>query len=201
MNFFLRFLVKVGLIPKQTVKPWEGETMDFQRAKFKEAILYICSKANPECLGAIKLNKVLWYSDVYSYWKFGQSITGAKYFKLEFGPAPKAMLPIQDEMIRDGDIEIKTGNYQGMNKTEYKCLRDPRMSSFSEEEIEILDCYIGEICYSHTATSISNKSHDRIYNLAKMQEEIPYCATLASVLGDITGDDILWAKEKIAGIQ
>ena len=52
-------------------------------AKFKSAVHYICDKASsdPSVLGAIKLNKVLWYSDLINYLITGKPITGETYIE------------------------------------------------------------------------------------------------------------------------
>ena len=69
-------------------------------AKFKSAVHYICDKASsdPSVLGAIKLNKVLWYSDVINYLITGKPITGETYIKRQHGPVPKDIIRAIDEL-------------------------------------------------------------------------------------------------------
>jgi hypothetical protein len=38
--------------------------MQFDRAKLKAVILYTCAKCEASKLGAVKLNKVLYYGDI-----------------------------------------------------------------------------------------------------------------------------------------
>jgi hypothetical protein len=44
---------------------------------------------------------------------------------------------------------------------------------------------------------ISDKTHDIIWQLAELGEEIPQPAMLASRLGEVTEDDVAWARETI----
>ena len=71
------------------------------------------------------------------------------------------------------------------------------MTIFSAEEISIVAKNISVICKNHTARSISKKTHDRIWKLAQVGEEIPYYAVLASNLGEINEDDIGWALNEL----
>jgi hypothetical protein len=71
--------------------------------KLKELILYISQKcASDPNFGAIKLNKILYFSDFASFAHYGEPITGAEYQKLEQGPAPRRMVPVRNEMQRSG---------------------------------------------------------------------------------------------------
>jgi antitoxin SocA-like protein len=67
--------------------------------KIKELILYLASKSEQDPrFSATKLNKLLFYCDFASYRRWGRAITGHSYQKLQFGPAPKAMLPLLEQM-------------------------------------------------------------------------------------------------------
>jgi Protein of unknown function (DUF4065) len=59
-------------------------TVDMMR--LEEAVLFICSTCLPEHqLGAVKLNKILYYSDMLHCAQTGRSITGATYVKRDTG--------------------------------------------------------------------------------------------------------------------
>ena len=60
--------------------------MQFHREKLKELILHVSKKARLRDLGSIKLNKVLWFSDITAYLHLGEPITGETYLKRQFGP-------------------------------------------------------------------------------------------------------------------
>src|SRR5438067_13073106 len=79
----------------------EKEGPVFDEQKFRELILYFAQKsADDPAFGAVKLNKLLFYADFVSFAKRGKAITGATYFRLPHGPAPRQLLPITKKMDR-----------------------------------------------------------------------------------------------------
>lgn len=173
---------------------------EFNKEKFKNLVLYVCSKCDPKELGSTKLNKVLLYSDMFSYLHLQGPITGEIYVKRQFGPVPKHILPIIAEMELEGKIVTRDGKIFRYDKKEYIALKDPDLTLFTADEISMVDDLIEIICKEHTAKSISEASHDRIWELAEIGEEIPYYAFLASKTGEIDKEDIEWAM-KSAGLQ
>ena len=82
--------------------------------KLKELMLYVVEKSETDpTFGAIKLNKILFFSDFLMYWKTGKSITGQEYMKLERGPAPRRLLPVQKELLDTCEAVLKTTDYYG----------------------------------------------------------------------------------------
>ena len=75
--------------------------------------------------------------------------------------------------------------------------RNPSLSRFSAEEISLVDEVLHIICNKHTATSISNFSHDLVWEAAEIGEEIPYFTAMSMLLGEINAEDIAWAKGEI----
>ena len=76
--------------------------------------------------------------------------------------------------------------------------RPPDISMFKPEEISIVDDVLREVCFNHTASSISIATHDDIWKLAEIGEEIPIETAFASELAEITEDDVKWAKRKLS---
>jgi hypothetical protein len=80
--------------------------------KMTELILYLASRSEEDPrFSATKLNKLLFYCDFTAYRHLGQSITGHSYQKRPFGPVSKAMLPILEQMKRDGDCSESSRDY------------------------------------------------------------------------------------------
>jgi hypothetical protein len=165
--------------------------------KFKNLVHYVCSiSPNPKVLGATKLNKILWYSELNSFLSLGKPITGAKFVKRQFGPVAKATLPVLENLRSEGAIIIVDTEHFGKPKKEYISLRKPDLSAFSPEEISIITQVTEIICQKHTASSISAATHDDIWEMAEIGEEIPL-STVFAVRGEVTEDDVAWADEKI----
>jgi len=172
--------------------------MAFDFEKFKALVHYICYKTDKDNLGATKLNKMLWYADTWAYILHGTPITGETYIKRQFGPVPQHVLPAQQDLVDAGRIFVRDAAFHGYEKREYVALRKPYLSLFSADEIHMIDELIGTICHGHTARSISEKTHDRIWELAAIGEEIPYYTVFAASMGEIDEEDIAWARQSIA---
>ena len=82
--------------------------MRVNQDKFRELVLYLSEKSRDDRkFGATKLNKLLYFCDFLSYVELGHPVTGAGYFRLGKGPAPKCLRPARREMEQDGILEVK----------------------------------------------------------------------------------------------
>lgn len=175
--------------------------LGLNESKLKSLAHYICWKCqDPATLGAVKLNKVLWFADTTAFIMWGKPITEATYVKQQFGPVPSSIYAALHELVTERKLVIRDMPHFGKAKREFIALVSADISMFSPEEISLVDEVIHEICNNHTATSISEASHDRIWELAEIGETIPYQAVLASELGEITDADLAWAREKMTGV-
>lgn len=157
-------------------------TIDFTEEKFKNLILYVSKKSEDDPrFGAVKLNKIFYYSDFDAYRRLGQSITGATYQRLEEGPAPRELLPVRERMIGES-IEIRTTPVGNHKQHRIVALVEPNESLFTEAELRIVDQVIEAMwpmnaaqvtALSHTEPGwIQAESHDDIeYDTAWMQND------------------------------
>ena len=168
--------------------------------KFKAVIHYVCDKAgsDPSVLGAIKLNKVLWYADAINYKLIGSSITGETYVKRQHGPVPKHILMAVDELVKEQKIARGRVDHFGFMKNEYIAIKDADKSLFTADEISLIDDAFEHVCLNHTAKSISEETHGIIWKIAEMGEEIPYFTAFASSVGEIDEVDVAWSKDQLA---
>ncbi|HET9225720.1 MAG TPA: Panacea domain-containing protein [Thermoanaerobaculia bacterium] len=143
--------------------------------KMRELILYLAarSEADPR-FSSTKLNKLLFYCDFGAYQQLGHSITGHSYRKLQFGPAPKAMLPILEQMKGDRECAEIERDHFGRSQRRVVALRSPDVALFSAEELRLADSIVEELWESN-ATAVSDLSHDFIgWKVAALNEIIPY---------------------------
>lgn len=172
--------------------------MKFNNKKFSNLVHYICYKCDDHSqLGATKLNKILWYCDIFHYKWNGAPMTGEKYTKQQFGPVPSHILVTLNELVFDEKIVIREKEYFGKTKREFIALEKPDLSLFTSDEISMVDSILDVICTEHTAKSISDRTHDKIWELADIGEEIPHYTIFATELGEINENDIEWAKSVI----
>ncbi len=162
--------------------------------KFKRLVHYICWRVSDASkLGAIKLNKILWYSDTFAYRLYGEPITGAIYIKQKNGPVPKHVLIALRQLEAEGKVVVRETEFFGYKKKEFIALQPPDPAAFAEREVKIIDDVIVSICDHHTGTSISDLSHDQIWDAASIGEELPMFSTLAATEGEYTDDILVWA--------
>jgi len=176
--------------------------MAYNGGKFKTLVHYICWKVeDPRRLGATKLNKILWFSDLLTYLNFNAPVTGARYVKRQFGPVPVALLPVVEELRNDGKLAVRDVEYFGKPKREYFALETPDVSSFSPEEISLIDSIIQSVCEDHTASSISELTHNEAWKMAEIGEDLPFFTVFSSRSGEIDEQDIAWADSQIEKLR
>ncbi len=167
--------------------------------KLKALVHYICSKCpDKNLLGATKLNKILWYADAISLQTRGVPITKETYIKRQFGPVPKHILQVIEKLQDEDAIAVKNTPFHNYEKREFVSLKQPKLSMFTPDEISLIDDVIREICFNHTASSISLASHDRIWELAEIGDELPLETVFASELDEVTESDVKWAKRALS---
>jgi hypothetical protein len=170
--------------------------------KFDALVHYICARCDaPAKLGATKLNKVLWYSDAAAYLSKGHSITGATYIKRQYGPVPKGIMAARQRLVLGRLIIERDGAFFGYPQTQFIALTDPDLSQFTADEISIVDRIIEIVCNDHTATSISQLTHDQVWEAAQIGEEIPLYTVFASCPREITEDDLEWARAEMTRLE
>jgi hypothetical protein len=162
--------------------------------KLEALVHYIIYRCNdPRKLGATKLNKILWYSDITNFLYTGKSISDAKYVKLQHGPVPANLVKVREKLVEEGAIAIRQDIHFGYPQTQAFALTPPNLDYFTATEISRVDEIMTDICENHSAASISAVSHDMIWEAAEIGEEIPLYAVFAAQQADVTQEDIDWA--------
>jgi hypothetical protein len=154
----------------------EWRKFEFKREKFVELMLYFSKRGIDEKLiiGSTKLNKLLFFSDFRAYAELGAPITGAVYQKLEWGPAPRKLLPIRHDLIQQGAATFQERPPEDLNDV-LEPLRDPNLDLFSQDELRIAAEVFDEL-RQFNATATSDYSHLRSagWKVVELQEDIPY---------------------------
>ena len=150
--------------------------MSLHRKKYQNAILYLCQKLEGEVHGKKKLAKLLYFADFDLYEKNQKSITGDVYYALPMGPVPSALEEITAEMAKKKLLGVEQADErEGYNPTEvYKCIAEPNLSVFDDEEKKMLDRIV--IKYGHlNGKQLEELSHaEAPYIGTELRKEIPY---------------------------
>lgn len=128
-------------------------------------------------MGAVKLQKILWYFDARSYFSTGRTSTGAVYVKKEHGPYSYDIPRAIAALIKDRRLFAdKDPDFYGLEKSVFVGKGETNISIFEPTEIRWLDEITKDVCENHTAASISERTHGRVWKLAELGEEIPFAA-------------------------
>ncbi len=170
----------------------------FDKPKFKDLVQYVCWRCkDPTKLGATKLNKILWFVDREMYLRTGRPVTGSPYVKRQFGPVPKSINAAISELEGEKVLSTREVEYFGKLKREFFARSAPDLARFSPDEISLVDEIVDIVCGEHTAKSISEATHDRVWSLAEIGEEIPYFTVFADRPGELTEDDVAWITAEV----
>jgi hypothetical protein len=154
---------------------------EFNKEKFKEMILCIVEKSKKdERFGAVKLNKILYYSDFIAYRNLGHSVTGATYQHLGEGPAPKEFLQAKEELEQEKLVNTEYRPY--FNRVQHRLVakRSCNKGLFSSDEMDIVDIVIKAL-WEFNGTEVSLQSHKEYgYKLTEEGETIPYSSAYFS---------------------
>lgn len=150
--------------------------MSIHTEKYKQAILYLCTKLGKEVRGKKKLAKLLYFVDFDFFEKNQKHFTGDKYKALPMGPYPVSMEKVTAEMAKEKMLKIQpVQEHDGYNATEvYTCLKDPSVKVFSKDEKAILDRVVER--YGHlNGKQLEDLTHaEAPYSGTKPNEEIFY---------------------------
>lgn len=151
--------------------------MDIQpdEKKFKEFVLYVADRLGAiERGGATMLNKVLYFSEFIHLRRYGRPITGVEYQKLPNGPAPRRLLPLRDDLIREKAVAIKKEHVFEYEQHRLVALREADLEAFAGSEIAVVDEVI-ERFRGLSAEEISELSHaEPAWEQLEIGETIPY---------------------------
>lgn len=171
--------------------------MNFDREKFKTLLHYVVWQTSGyQGFGATKLYKVLWFSEARRWVLKGYPIAGETYIREEHGPVPKHGREIRSELVAERKISEHRAPYGNADIWRFKSLTLPDLLVLSREERGEVDYWIKHIHEDHTATSISEESHDYGWEIAEMGEELPFAAMLASRLRHPTDAEFAEAKRR-----
>lgn len=166
--------------------------------KLQELMLYVADRSvdDPD-FGATKLNKILAACDFESYAVLGRAVTGVPYQKLEHGPAPRRLLPLQQELVAAGEAMLLPRQVASYTQRRLVALRDPDLNVFTGPEMALIDRAIDR-SRGRNAVTLSLLSHEAHgWKAVEVGDDIPYSTAYWSE-HELTTDDIERARELAA---
>jgi hypothetical protein len=149
----------------------------------RELALYVAERSIGDIhFGAIKLNKLLFFSDFLHYGQTGAPITGATYRRRQFGPVPSELGAECHRLVAAGEACWQDQERLGYVQKRFIPLRKPDLSAFSANEIAQVDAVVFSL-WDQSGRQVSDLSHESMlgWQLADDGDVIPYPAVFLSV--------------------
>lgn len=179
----------------------EASGPDFDRERFREAILYVCSlMEHVRDISETKLHKILYYADREAYVALGDAITGESYIRHQYGPYSERLEGTLELLDEEGALLIREYRNDGVElspetQTCPESFRRANEDLFTEEELQILTRTARRIFDLDTET-VSRESHDIAWRSVDQFEEIPYETGYLAVTEPDDSEEVhQWAKE------
>jgi hypothetical protein len=112
-------------------------------------------------------------------------------------PRAERICSASSELKREGKIVERTGDTPVGFRREYVWLKEPDLTPFLADEIDVLNEVMDWICDSESAKSVSDKSHDGLWDETEIGASMPVRAG-AVVPAEITLEAVEWAKNAFA---
>lgn len=172
--------------------------IQFDSEKFAELLLFFSKYSEDDrFFGSTKLNKMLFVADFFAYGYFASPITGATYVHLDYGPAPRELLPIRQILQDERRLELREQDLFIGTQKRPVALDDPDTSVFSEDELALMRSVLQEF-ENVPAGSARDWSHTVMgWMLTEDREEIPYEMVFMFQKEPITMADLHWAQETV----
>lgn len=149
-------------------------SMSVETAKYKNTILYLCSKLGGSVRGKKKLAKLLYYVDFdrYEFKESAKTVTGDKYEAWKMGPVPMHYMQIVNQLEKEGHLKSESieGSF-GYAPTEVYSTNDqPDMNVFDDDDKIILQRVVSK--YGNlTGKQLEDLTHAEAPFLATDQSE------------------------------
>lgn len=158
-----------------------------------QAILYVLQKMGGTC-DIHRCHKILYFADNEHLSKYGRSITGDAYVRMDFGPVPTCIYDLFKAVRGDSYFasqvdDVRADYFHFLNKKDIIATAQPDMSYLSESDVEILDKYIAQLkdkdfaaiseashgyAWSHTAQNGVISVRDRLTEMGDSDDYIRY---------------------------
>ena len=158
-----------------------------------QTILYILKKMGGTC-DIHRCHKILYFADNEHLSKYGRSITGDAYVRMDFGPVPTCIYDLFKAVRGDSYFasqvdDVRQDCFHFINNKDIAAVASPDMSYLSESDVEMLDKYIAQLkekdfnevsdashgyAWSHTAQNGIISVRDRLTEMGDSDEYINY---------------------------
>ena len=97
-----------------------------------------------------KCHKILYFADNEHLSKYGRSITGDAYVRMDFGPVPTCIYDLFKAVRGDSYFasqvnDVRRDRFHFVNNKDIQAVAEPHMSYLSKSDVELLNKYIEQL--------------------------------------------------------
>ncbi len=154
----------------------QRETQTYNEQKLINLMHYVVylSEKTDGLFGAIKLNKILWFCDRFTFRKNYQTISTLSYYiRRENGPMIPDFYPLIKKMEEQGLIKVEKKFTHTFKTTNYQTLQKPDFNNFTDDDKNIIEEVADAIITNYNAEEISDLSHDICWRAFDNEDQIP----------------------------
>lgn len=153
---------------------------NFDYSKFRNVVMYILKKISGTELGTVRLNKILWFSDLNFYLNTGNKLTYDTYIKKDRGPVSSHLMKTLDGLVNDGLItHTQEPRFPGLMHIIH-LIADFDDNNLSVEERKVIDGVIQQV-KEYDAKTVSDISHIKTWEHTKADQPISFRAVLGEL--------------------
>lgn len=149
----------------------------FNADKFRELVLYLADRAiqtDESKYDGVKLQKLLWLTDMVAYGELGAPVTGATYIRKARGPVASEYYRALAELEKEKAAAPQKVKRDRREIERLVALKPADISKFTAEEIQIAEGAL-EMFAKLESPDISEWTHGlRGWRNSRFDEEIPY---------------------------
>ncbi len=170
----------------------------FDVEPLKAAIHFVTRSyaTEPERLGSIRLHKILWFTEIMALRQLGQRIFGETFSKAPYGPMASHLDEVVTALKSSGHLFVRTSDGD-FDADVYIGKGNPEGRPLSDDQWRILKSVMRRIVDDHSATSISERTHDVLWESCSLGEIMPVEAAAVQFV-PLSDADVEWAERSIA---
>jgi uncharacterized phage-associated protein len=173
-----------------------------------QAILYILQQMGGTC-DIHKCHKILYFADNEHLSKYGRSITGDSYIRMDFGPVPTCVYDLFKAVRGDSYFasqvdDIRQHLFHFVNNKDIVSSHEPDMDYLSKTDVDMLNKYITQL-KDQDFNTVSDASHGYAWSNTRQNGEISVRDRLTE-MGDSDNyiqfiEEQLKAEESVAKVR
>lgn len=163
----------------------DHKNLEYKSEKFKQLYYYILKTFFSEHgIPKTKLAKLLYIIDFTYFYIYGESMTGASYYRNHYGPVAKDFLALTDELFENGQINIKVLDFAQLISIS-TTNNDTNFNVFDDKEKEVISM-VCDYWKDKRTSEIVNFTHSQKAWSERMDGEfIPYLAIKSELVDHV----------------